>query len=143
MFASYVSRHGHAFIDRALYVPKAWTDNPTRLGATHVLGDVGFVTKPRMAVRMIGRAITANLLFAWVAADSIYGVSEVEMALWRAGRGYVLGVNANSRCNSWINKPEVAGNTKEIARPGRLDLAAPVRRPGHQGISTARSLRHE
>jgi SRSO17 transposase len=31
VFASYVSRHGHAFIDRALYLPKAWTDDPIRL----------------------------------------------------------------------------------------------------------------
>ena len=27
VFASYVSRHGHAFIDRALYLPKEWTDD--------------------------------------------------------------------------------------------------------------------
>ncbi len=26
VFASYVSRHGHAFIDWALYLPKAWMD---------------------------------------------------------------------------------------------------------------------
>jgi len=26
VFAAYVSRHGHAFIDRALYLPKGWTD---------------------------------------------------------------------------------------------------------------------
>ena len=25
VFAAYVSRHGHAFIDRALYLPKGWT----------------------------------------------------------------------------------------------------------------------
>src|SRR6201981_567079 len=31
VFASYVSRHGHAFIDRALYLPKEWTDDPARL----------------------------------------------------------------------------------------------------------------
>jgi hypothetical protein len=31
VFAAYVSRHGHAFIDRALYLPKAWTDNPARM----------------------------------------------------------------------------------------------------------------
>jgi len=31
VFASYVSRHGHAFIDRALYLPKVWTDDPARL----------------------------------------------------------------------------------------------------------------
>src|SRR6202011_4639706 len=28
VFAAYVSRHGHAFIDRALYLPKGWTDDP-------------------------------------------------------------------------------------------------------------------
>ena len=31
VFAAYVSRHGHAFIDRALYLPKGWTDDPARL----------------------------------------------------------------------------------------------------------------
>src|SRR5215210_2421985 len=33
VFAAYVSRHGHAFIDRALYLPKSWTDDATRLAA--------------------------------------------------------------------------------------------------------------
>src|SRR5215217_6784538 len=33
VFAAYVSQHGHAFIDRALYLPKAWTDDPARLAA--------------------------------------------------------------------------------------------------------------
>ena len=33
VFAAYVSRHGHAFIDRALYLPKSWTDDPARLAA--------------------------------------------------------------------------------------------------------------
>ena len=36
VFACYVSRHGHAFIDRALYLPKAWTDDPARMKAAHV-----------------------------------------------------------------------------------------------------------
>src|SRR3954453_21029286 len=31
VFAAYVSRHGHAFIDRALYLPKIWTGDPARL----------------------------------------------------------------------------------------------------------------
>ena len=31
VFAAYVSHHGHAFVDRALYLPKAWTDDPFRL----------------------------------------------------------------------------------------------------------------
>jgi len=33
VFAAYVSTKGHAFIDRQLYLPKAWTDNPERLAA--------------------------------------------------------------------------------------------------------------
>ena len=44
VFAAYVSRHGHAFVDRALYLPKAWTDDPARLVAAHVPADVGFAT---------------------------------------------------------------------------------------------------
>ncbi len=33
VFATYVSRHGHAFIDRALYLPKEWAADPDRLEA--------------------------------------------------------------------------------------------------------------
>ena len=54
--------------------------------------------------------------------DSIYGVSEVETALRRAGKGYVLGVNSNSQFNSWGAKPPVAGTAAEIA--GALDSSA-------------------
>ena len=31
VFAAYVSARGHAFIDRALYLPKSWTDDPAQL----------------------------------------------------------------------------------------------------------------
>src|SRR6476469_8232292 len=91
VFAAYVSRHGHAFIDRALYLPKAWTDDPARLAAAHVPPKMGFATKPRLALAMIERAVAAKVPFMWVAADSVYGVGETEPALRRAGKGYVLG----------------------------------------------------
>ena len=51
VFAAYVSRHGHAFIDRPLYLPKAWTDDPARLAAAHVPPEMTFATKPRLARR--------------------------------------------------------------------------------------------
>jgi len=41
VFASYVSRHGYAFIDRELYLPKEWTDDADRLKAAHVPGRGG------------------------------------------------------------------------------------------------------
>jgi SRSO17 transposase len=122
VFAAYVSRHGHAFVDRALYLPKAWADDPARLASAHVPPGAGFTTKPRLAGRMIERAIAAGVPFAWVAADSVYGVGEVETALRRAGKGYVLGVNATQPFNSWIGKPAVAGTAEAIARG--LDPAA-------------------
>src|SRR5437763_5873615 len=116
VFAAYVSRHGHAFIDRALYLPKAWTSNPARMAGAHVPPDTGFVTKPALALTMIERAIAAGVPFAWVAADSVYGVGEVETALRRAGKGYVLGVNGSRPFSSWGGKPPVAGTAEGIAR---------------------------
>jgi SRSO17 transposase len=122
VFAAYVSRHGHALIDRALYLPKAWTDDPARLAAAHVPPGITFATKPRLALAMIERAIAAGVPFAWVAGDSVYGVGEVETALRRAGKGYVLGVNATHPFNAWIGEPPVAGTAEAIARD--LDPAA-------------------
>src|SRR5918992_411519 len=116
VFAAYASRHGHAFLDRALYLPKTWTDDPARLVAAHVPPEAGFATKPRLAGRMVERAITAGVPFAWVAGDSVYGVGEIEMALRRAGKGYVLGVNATQAFNSWVGKPEIAGTAERIAQ---------------------------
>src|SRR3712207_5796039 len=69
VFAAYVSRHGHALIDRALCLPKAWAGDPARLAAAHIPEAVGFATKPRLALRMIERAMAAGVPFAWVAAD--------------------------------------------------------------------------
>src|SRR6266478_5798945 len=94
VFAAYVSCHGHAFIDRALYLPKGWTDDPARLKATYVPGDIGFSTKPQLAAEMIERALAAGVPFRWVAADSVYGVGDIERDLRQAGKGYVLGVNS-------------------------------------------------
>src|SRR5450830_1307094 len=87
VFCAYVSRHGHAFIDRALYLPKAWTDDPIRMTAAHVPNGIAFATKPALAVKMISQALAANVPFSWVAADSVYGVGDIEMALRHAGTG--------------------------------------------------------
>jgi SRSO17 transposase len=91
VFAAYVSRHGHALIDRALYLPKAWASDPARLAATHVPTGTMFATKPALAVQMIDRAIAAQLPFAWVAGWTCNGfvpVTYLTMPPWlrmRAG----------------------------------------------------------
>ena len=136
MFAAYVSRHGHAFIDRALYLPKAWTDDPARMAAAHVPARTGFATKPRLALAMIARAIAANAPFAWVAADTVYGVGEIEKALRRAGKGYVLGVPGNHLFRSWGKRPSIAGMASEIAHA--LDPSLWKRLSAGEGTKGAR-----
>jgi SRSO17 transposase len=136
VFAAYVSRHGHAFIDRALYLPKAWADDPARLAAAHVPPEVTFATKPRLARVMIERAIVAKVPFTWVAADSVYGVGEIETALRRAGKGYVLGVNSSHLFNAWGDKPPVAGTAEEIAQA--LPASAWVRLSAGEGTKGPR-----
>jgi SRSO17 transposase len=122
VFAASVSRHGHAFIDRALYLPKPWAEDPARMAAAHVPQGVGFATKPALALRMIARALDAGVPFRWGAADRVYGSGAVEMAVRRAGVGYVLGVTAKHQFCSGIGKPPVAGTAEAIAH--RLDPAA-------------------
>jgi len=136
VFAAHVSRHGHAFIDRALYLPKAWTSDPARMTAAHVPTGTAFATKPALAVQMIARAIAAQVPFAWVAADSGYGVGDVEQALRRASKGYVLGVNANHHFGSWAGKPPIAGTANEIAQS--LDPSAWQRLSAGEGTKGAR-----
>ena len=116
VFASYVSRHGHAFIDRELYLPKEWTDDRKRLKAAHVPDNIGFATKPQIARKMIARAIAAKVPFAFVAADSVYGVGDIETMLRKAGKGYVLGVASNHVFHSWSKKLWAGGTAADIAQ---------------------------
>ena len=116
VFASYVSCHGHAFIDRELYLPKEWTDDAARLKAAHVPDEVGFATKPQIARRMIARALAAEVPFAFVAADSVYGTADIETMLRKAGKGYVLGVAANHVFRSWGKKQLIGGAAAKIAQ---------------------------
>jgi SRSO17 transposase len=116
VFAAYVSCHGHAFIDRALYLPKSWTDDPARLKATYVPSDMVFATKPQLAARMIEQAIATSVPFRWVAGDTVYGVGDIERDLRRAGKGYVLGVDASHVFRSWGKPRAIVGTAAAIAK---------------------------
>ena len=137
VFAAYVSRHGHAFIDRALYLPKAWTDDPARLAAAHVPRR-RWASRPSRGLALAhdragdrGRACRS----AWVAADSVYGVGEIEMALRRAGKGYVLGVNGTHHVQL-LGRQAARSPARPRRSPRRCPPSAwraPVGRRGNQG----------
>ena len=73
VFLAYASPRGRALIDRELYLPEAWTDDPARCRAAGVPTEVGFPTKPQLARVMLERALDAGVPAAWVTADEVYG----------------------------------------------------------------------
>ena len=64
---------GHALIDRRLYLPKSWTDEPERCLQAGIPSDNEFATKPALARQMLQRALRAGLPVGWVTADEVYG----------------------------------------------------------------------
>ncbi|MCU4162136.1 transposase [Acidiphilium sp. AL] len=61
------------------------------------------------------RLRTTMLQLAWLAADTIYGVGEIERDLRRAGKGYVLGVKSDHIFRSWDKPRSIAGTARDIA----------------------------
>ncbi len=69
VFLSYAARRGHALIDRELYVPRSWTADAARCAAAGIPAGTVFATKPKLARRMITRALDAGVPAAWVTGD--------------------------------------------------------------------------
>lgn len=98
VFLGYAGRHGHALIDRALYLPQAWAGDEERRRAAWVPEMVAFATKPKLGWAMVERALDAGVPCAWVTADSVYGAdSALRCALERHRVGYVLAVTSGQR----------------------------------------------
>jgi SRSO17 transposase len=93
VFLAYASSKGRAMIDRELYLPKSWADDPPRCRAARVPEQVGFRTKPELARVMLEGALDAGVPAAWVTADEVYGGSPM-LRQWLEGRGlwHVLAV---------------------------------------------------
>ena len=96
VFLSYASAAGHALIDRELYLPRSWAADPARCAAAGIPDGTAFATKPRLARRMLGRALDAGTPAAWVTGDEVYGADPgLRADLERRRIGYVLAVAAS------------------------------------------------
>lgn len=96
VFAAYASRWGHALIDRQLYLPKAWANDPERRAKAHVPEDVAFATKPAIACEMVARLLDEGAPCAFVLADAVYGSDHrFRRMLEDRGQPYVLAVRSN------------------------------------------------
>jgi SRSO17 transposase len=86
VFLAYASQAGAAFIDRALYLPREWTDDPGRRTEAGVPEDTRFATKIELAQRMLAGAFDADVPARWVVADAFYGRSHA-LRRWLEERG--------------------------------------------------------
>lgn len=74
VFLAYVSARGHALVDKALYLPPAWTADRPRCRAAGVPEEVDYQSKAELGLTLLRRARQAGYLTAsWVTADSGYG----------------------------------------------------------------------
>jgi SRSO17 transposase len=98
VFLTYSSPAGRTFLDRELYLPKAWTDDRERCNAAGIPADRGFKTKPELAMDMLARALDAGVPARWVTGDAVYGqYYKLRKALEDRGVFYVLAVPMNQR----------------------------------------------
>ena len=86
VFLAYASERGAAFIDRALYLPRAWTQDAERQAEAGIPAEVRFASKITLAQEMLARAFAADVPARWVVADSFYGRSHA-FRRWLEGRG--------------------------------------------------------
>ncbi len=120
VYLTYAAPRGHALIDRALYLPKSWTEDRQRCNDAGIPDDKrGFETKPALATALITRAVQANVPAEWVTGDEVYGADPKLRAAVRDHRlGYVLAIASNRRV------PTHAGPIRVDALPAQLPVRA-------------------
>ena len=114
VFLAYVSPRGHAPLDRRLYLPQDWADDPARREACHVPDAVVFRKSWEIAAELLARS-GAEVPHGWVVGDDELGRSAEFRALLRErSERYVLDVP----CNTLVRD---------------LDIPRPTRRQGQRG----------
>jgi SRSO17 transposase len=126
VFLAYASEHGHALIDRELYLPRSWAEDRERCRAAGIPDEIGFATKPQLAQAMLARAIDARVPFAWFTADEVYGQAPC-LREWLEDRDvfYVLAIKCQGHAGRARRFPARRCADRGAAGPG---LAAAVRR---------------
>ncbi len=110
VFLAYSSEKGAAFLDRALYLPRAWTNAPARRAEAGIPEGLLFRNKIELAEEMLEQAFEADVPARWVLADSFYGRSHAFRAwLEERGRSYAVMVPKT-------NSVPLGGRKKKIER---------------------------
>lgn len=134
VFLAYVSERGHALVDKALYLPEAWTSDRQRCCEAGVPDEIGYQTKAELGLGLLRRARQAgHLTGEWVTADAGYGaVPSLRDTLDAEGWRYVLEVPCNTYAFSQpaqVAVPAWCGRGRQPTQPRLVDGA-----PGPQSV---------
>lgn len=94
-------------VNARLYLPKEWTDDPSRCvkaGIPHK--ERAYKTKPELALEMIRECISNDIKFGWVNADGLYGQSHAfRNGVADMGLHYVVDVHSDQRV--FLSEPRI------------------------------------
>jgi SRSO17 transposase len=99
VFLAHVGPKGRALVDKRLWLPKEWTDDPTRCQAAGVPEEArAYQSKPELALSLLRRAQAVRHLVAdWVTGDDAYGSSpEFRDGVAAEGFRFMLEVPSNT-----------------------------------------------
>ena len=129
---SVANDHASLPIAYRLYLPETWAGDPERRARAGVPREIGFETKPGIALRQVRQAQEEGVPPGVVLGDAGYGVETAFRAsIAGLGLAYVLGVQSSS--SLWppgeapLRAPPYAGRGRPPTRVRRA--------PGHEPIS--------
>jgi SRSO17 transposase len=111
VFLAYANPQGAVLIDRELYVPREWADDPARCQEAGVPQGTTSVPKSTLAKGMLERAFAQGIQAAWVTGDTIYG-GDYKLRSWLEERlqPYVVAIPKNQRIGLTHRADEVVGS---------------------------------
>ena len=131
VFLAYTSSNGHAPLDRRLYLPKDWLDDPQRRQECHVPADVTYRKTWEIALDLLRRT-GPDLPHKWVVGDDEFGrASEFRAALRDDHKWYVLDVP----CNTTVRDLDARRPPRKKGQGPQA--CGPVRAGGHLGQKAA------
>jgi SRSO17 transposase len=136
VYVAYVAEQGHALVDKRLYLPREWTDDPDRCREATVPEGVGYQSTAELGLSMLQQARCAgHLMGRWVTADEAYGkVPTFRDALDADEWLYVLEVPCTQPIFIQPAKTEVPAWSGRGPHPTRLRLVDGE--PGPQAVET-------
>jgi SRSO17 transposase len=135
VFLTYVSARGRALIDRELYLPRSWIDDPDRCTEAGIGTDVEFATKPKLARRMLERLITEHgkQTVGWFTADEAYG-DNPGLRTWLDDEdiNYVMAISCDHRFATPTGPRQADELAASVPKRGWQRLSAGAGSKGHR-----------